>query len=555
MTLSMIPLSQPTQVAPCTERRCLSLVERLRNTFGVPFYRIDPRVEDPVEPAEDDLAWQWSGFASQLRQVSSGSRPKALRCGQAFTLLAVPAARFGAEAALAVGLLPARAVGAGEDLDQAAADLGISPTDALRWAGVHTAWPPDAAERTAQLVVEHLEGTQRAVRLERENESVSQNLASTYEEITLLHRLTQDLRLSKSDEELSRTALEWLGEVIPAEGLAIRLRPVIDEENSLTPNARSRPLLITCGQCPLSQSEFDRLIEYTQVRPTDPPKVINNPNGRLPQWPFEKVRQLIVVPLCESDNLFGWLAAINHLDDNEFGTIEASLLSTVAAILGIHSGNIELYRQQRELLSGIIRALTSAIDAKDPYTCGHSDRVARVAVRLAQELEYPAEALEDLYLSGLLHDIGKIGINDRVLCKPGRLTDEEYEHIKTHVSVGHKILQDLRKLDEVLPVVLHHHESWDGNGYPGRLSLEDIPFSARIVAVADSFDAMASNRPYRRGMSDEKIDQIFHAGAGKQWDPQIVAAFFRARGDLREIASEGNVQAATSTTPAAALLS
>jgi HD-GYP domain-containing protein (c-di-GMP phosphodiesterase class II) len=135
----------------------------------------------------------------------------------------------------------------------------------------------------------------------------------------------------------------------------------------------------------------------------------------------------------------------------------------------------------------------------------------------------------------LLHDIGKIGIDDSVLRKPGGLTDEEYEHIKGHVSIGHRILIDLKKMDDVLPVVLHHHESWDGSGYPGHLPSEAIPRSARIVAVADAFDAMSSDRPYRKGMADEKIDAIFREGAGKQWDPEVVAALFRARDDLRKI--------------------
>jgi len=244
---------------------------------------------------------------------------------------------------------------------------------------------------------------------------------------------------------------------------------------------------------------------------------------------------MVAVPLSEGDELLGHLAAINHADDLEFGTVEASLLNSVAAILSIHSSNTELYRQQRELLKGIIRALISTIDAKDPYTCGHSDRVARISVRLAQQLNCEDSMVEAIHLSGLLHDIGKIGVDDSVLRKPGKLTDDEYEHIKTHVSVGHKILRDLRKLDEVLPVVLHHHESWDGKGYPGRLGGEDIPFSARIVAVADSYDAMASNRPYRKGLPQEKIESIFRSGAGQQWDPVIVEALMGALDEIQVI--------------------
>jgi putative nucleotidyltransferase with HDIG domain len=242
--------------------------------------------------------------------------------------------------------------------------------------------------------------------------------------------------------------------------------------------------------------------------------------------------------LTEGEHVFGWLAALNHIEGGEFGDIEASLLSSVAAIFGIHGGNLDLYRKRSELLVEIIRALTAAVDAKDPYTCGHSDRVARVAVRLAEELGCDAETVDSLYLAGLLHDIGKIGIDDSILRKAGTLSDDEYEHIKAHVSIGHRILNDLAKLEDVLPVVLHHHESWDGGGYPSHLDSHHIPLPARIVAVADAFDAMSSDRPYRKAMPDETVDRILKTGAGHQWDPEVISAFFRVREDIRRICRE-----------------
>jgi HD-GYP domain-containing protein (c-di-GMP phosphodiesterase class II) len=134
--------------------------------------------------------------------------------------------------------------------------------------------------------------------------------------------------------------------------------------------------------------------------------------------------------------------------------------------------------------------------------------------------------------------VGKIGINDNVLQKPGKLTESEYEHIKTHARIGHRILCDIKQLDDVLPAVLHHHEQWDGHGYPSGLAGEDIPLLARIVGVADSFDAMGSDRPYRPGMPDEKLDAILRGGAGQQWDARVIEAFFRARDDVRQIAHE-----------------
>jgi len=190
----------------------------------------------------------------------------------------------------------------------------------------------------------------------------------------------------------------------------------------------------------------------------------------------------------------------------------------------------------------VVKALTSAIDAKDPYTCGHSDRVARIAVRLAQELGYRPETLSRVYLAGLLHDIGKIGVNDAVLQKPGKLTDQEFELIKTHTKTGFRILSGLKQLEDINKVVLHHHEAWNGSGYPEKLVGEAIPQIARIVAVADAYDAMASDRPYRTRMPNDKIDEIIRAGAGRQWDPEVVEAFFRARDDLREIADEKDLK-------------
>jgi len=198
----------------------------------------------------------------------------------------------------------------------------------------------------------------------------------------------------------------------------------------------------------------------------------------------------------------------------------------------LRGGDVEMYRHRCELLLEIIRALTSAVDAKDPYTCGHSERVARVAVRLAEGLGCDAGTIDSLYLAALLHDVGKIGIDDAILRKMGTLSDEEYEHIKAHVSIGHRILHEV-ELKDLLPVVFHHHESWDGGGYPRHLDAQQIPLAARIVAVADAFDAMSSDRPYRKAMPDETVDRILETGAGLQWDPDVVRAFLRVRDDIR----------------------
>lgn len=250
---------------------------------------------------------------------------------------------------------------------------------------------------------------------------------------------------------------------------------------------------------------------------------------------------MVSVPIRSNRGVAGYLVALNRRfspdGEREFGTLEANLISSVAAILGVHAGNLSLFRAQKEFFAQVVRALSSAIDAKDPYTCGHSDRVARIAVCLAGRLGCTAEELNTVYLSGLLHDIGKIGIDDSVLRKPDKLTPEEYEHIKTHPELGFKILQGVKELDAVLPVVLHHHEAWDGSGYPAGLAGEDCPRLARIVAVADSIDAMGSDRPYRKGMPQAKLEAILRQGAGSQWDPEAIDAYFHVQDAVHAITS------------------
>jgi HD-GYP domain-containing protein (c-di-GMP phosphodiesterase class II) len=164
--------------------------------------------------------------------------------------------------------------------------------------------------------------------------------------------------------------------------------------------------------------------------------------------------------------------------------------------------------------------------------------VARISVRLAKELGCESEMLHTLYMAGLLHDIGKIGIDDAVLRKPGKLTDEEFEHIKQHPELGYRILADIKQLADVLPAVLHHHEQWDGRGYPFKLAGDQIPFIARIVAVADAYDAMTSDRPYRRGMAVERVEQMFKNGAGAQWDPEVIDAYFTVKDEIRAMSRE-----------------
>lgn len=247
------------------------------------------------------------------------------------------------------------------------------------------------------------------------------------------------------------------------------------------------------------------------------------------------IRQYAVV----TGDSVGWLIAANPPHDHPLDGTELEIMQFAASLITTQLNNAKIYGDLKELLFGIIRALTSAIDAKDPYTCGHSERVARIAVRLAEEMGIAPQKRSDLYLAGLLHDIGKIGIDDEVLKKTGPLSPEEYRRIQSHVEIGVTILNDLRKLHHILPGVRHHHESHDGTGYPDHLSGDDIPLEARILAVADSFDAMSSNRPYRRRLTPIQINEILQKGRGIQWDPEVIDALFACRMDLEAIRQKG----------------
>lgn len=197
-------------------------------------------------------------------------------------------------------------------------------------------------------------------------------------------------------------------------------------------------------------------------------------------------------------------------------------------------------RSSSSLTQDIVRTLVSAIDAKDAYTCGHSDRVARYAARLALELRCPPRFVRRTFLAGLVHDIGKIGIRDEILTKQGPLTDAEFEEVKAHPQMGCEILAGLEPVRDLLPAVLHHHERWDGRGYPYQLQGERIPRMARILAVADAFDAMRSDRPYRRGLSHSAAERILRDGAGTQWESAVVDACLAAREDMGAIGAETN---------------
>ena len=218
---------------------------------------------------------------------------------------------------------------------------------------------------------------------------------------------------------------------------------------------------------------------------------------------------------------------IGELAEN-FNTMSSSIEQAVEQLKkAAHDNHI--------LFLNSVRMLAAAIDAKDPYTRGHSERVARYSIAIGKNLQLPQKEMMNLRISALLHDVGKIGIDDRILRKPGALSDEEFEFMKQHPAKGAAIMSGVAQLIDIIPGMKYHHEKWSGGGYPEGLEGEQIPMQARIVAIADTFDAMTTNRPYQKAMELGYVVEKIKSFGGTRFDPRVVDAFVNAvkRGDIQ----------------------
>jgi putative nucleotidyltransferase with HDIG domain len=241
-----------------------------------------------------------------------------------------------------------------------------------------------------------------------------------------------------------------------------------------------------------------------------------------------EISSAMVVPLRIRDKVFGVITAIVNQGQKRFTEKDLYYLSFLAQSAAQAIENLALYENIYENLFATLYAFVKAVEARDLYTRQHSSRVTGLSIVLGKQLGCSKEELEILNFAGHLHDIGKIGIRDDILLKPGRLTDDEFEKIKDHPVIGANILEQLGLWEKERQIIRCHHERFDGSGYPDGIKQEDIPFLARILSVADVYDAMASDRAYRQKMADDVIVKIINEGVGSQFDPDVVAAFNQA---------------------------
>ena len=241
-----------------------------------------------------------------------------------------------------------------------------------------------------------------------------------------------------------------------------------------------------------------------------------------------EINSAMIVPLKIRDKVFGVITAIVYQGQKRFAEKDLYYLSFLAQSAAQAIENLALYENIYENLFATLYAFVKAVEARDLYTRQHSSRVTGLSIVLGKQLGCSKEELDILNFAGHLHDIGKIGIRDDILLKPGRLTDDEFEKIKDHPVIGANILEQLGLWEKERQIIRSHHERFDGSGYPDGIKQQDIPFLARILSVADVYDAMASDRAYRKKMEDGVIIKIINEGDGTQFDPDVVAAFNQA---------------------------
>lgn len=237
------------------------------------------------------------------------------------------------------------------------------------------------------------------------------------------------------------------------------------------------------------------------------------------------LRNTVAIPMKPGERFLGVIQICNKHHDEPFTPEDLDLLKILGNQIAFVIQNSDLFENLQRAYFDTLSALTQAIDAKDSYTHGHSERVTKYSVELAIALDLEKKVIEDVKLAGMLHDIGKIGIPELVLNKPGRLTDEEFDIIKTHPDLGVRILARVEFLAPVIPLIRHHHERFDGRGYPGGLNSLNIPYGARLIAIADTYDAMTSDRPYRKAMDMETALAEIARCRGSQFDPELADAF------------------------------
>lgn len=355
-------------------------------------------------------------------------------------------------------------------------------------------------------------------------EKLNQELLYKVEGLNILNKILSDLAMVGSNQEVFTRVVDMTLEITQAD----EARFSVINESSNEPVEVSMaiaPNQLTPGDDgggqPDASGGIGRLM-MESVADEIPLLISENTGAR--GVPMD-IRSVMVVPLKIREKIFGVLTAVVKNGDRRFSEKELYYLSFLTHNAAHSIENMALYENIYTNLFATLYAFVKAIEVRDPYTKQHSTRVTEISLRLGQSMNCTPEELDILKFAGPLHDIGKIGIRDDILLKPGRLTDDEYQKIKEHPLLGADIVGKLGMWGREQEIIRCHHERFDGSGYPLGLKGEEIPLLARILSVADAYDAMASDRAYRRKMETGKILNILKEGAGTQFDSRVVTVF------------------------------
>ena len=458
-------------------------------------------------------------FAKALHRTALLESPKRLRGGLApvtispgvSVVLCPHADDTGLRGSTAVILIEPEAV-TSDLIDRACKERGLDSNDATLLINATGHFGSAASHLIAQTLSAMSQDVAASQTAATEVEGFTKQLTGAFETIDVLYNLGRSMKAVLSPEEFLQNLCTRTAMSLNFAWVAVRFEPTPKTPPVL------RDMLGHHGALPTDTDTFRAVagrvmddIDTTCKIHTDLPELASPLNPQTISQPL----------LCKGHQIGVMLAGGKGGEDWMISSYDTQLFEACAGFLATFIENVALYDDQHQLFMGTVQAMTAAIDAKDRYTRGHSERVALLSMQLAQAAGLPPQQCERIRIAGLVHDVGKIGVPENVLLKAGKLTEDEFAHIKKHPQTGYDILKGVVLLEDVLPGVMHHHERYDGKGYPHGLMADEIPLIARIIAVADTFDAMSSNRAYRSKMPRDVVLAEIARSGGTQLDPRI----------------------------------
>ncbi len=351
-------------------------------------------------------------------------------------------------------------------------------------------------------------------------EAVERDLAAVYE---VINKINAEHHLDRLLESLMDSVMHVTtadrGYLIAAKTMNGVLMPLVSRNKDTVPrHARN-----TFSRSIISEAYNDRCCLLL----TDPTSQYDISESIVSQ----QIQSIMCVPMCDTEGALGVIYVDRIQSPEQFSKRDLKVLSAIANQAAVAIRRAQLTQQIESLFRDVMRTVINLVEVKDEYTYGHSERVTAMSLLLAELYELDKVERRTIELAGLLHDVGKLGVEPAILQKPARLTDSEYTTIQQHPAAGARILRDIENAEPIADAVRHHHERWDGKGYPEGIAGEDIPLAARVLGLADAFDSMAADRPYRKALGHPEVVAELKRCSGTQFDPDLIERFLAGLDD------------------------